>query len=87
MKYKALVSFTGLLSMAMGEVRDISDPSISSDLLKAGYIEEFKGDKKPEAPKAETEEAPKVEATEKEEPKEAPKPKKTTKPAKKRSSK
>lgn len=53
MKYKALVSFTGLLSMAMGEVRDISDPSISSDLVKAGYIEEFKGEKKaPEAPKA-----------------------------------
>lgn len=87
MKYKALVSFTGLLSMAMGEVRDISDPSISSDLLKAGYIEEFKGDQKAEALKAETKEAPKVEGGEPEAPKEAPKPKKTTKPAKKRSSK
>jgi hypothetical protein len=83
MKYKALVSFTGLLSMAMGEVRDISDPSISSDLVKAGYIEEFKGEKTaPEVPKAE---APKAEAKEPEA--EAPKAKKTTKPAKKRSSK
>jgi hypothetical protein len=82
MKYKALVSFTGLMSMAMGEVREISDPSISSDLIKAGYIEEFKGEKKaPEAPQAE---APKAEAKEPEA--EAPKAKKTAKP-KKRSSK
>jgi len=37
--YRALISFSGLVSMAMGEVRDISDPSIVQDLLKAGYIE------------------------------------------------
>lgn len=39
--YKALVSFSGVVSMAAGEVRDI-DPSVAADLLKAGYIEEVK---------------------------------------------
>lgn len=42
MMYKALVSFTGLVSMAVGEVREISDSSIAKDLLKAKYIEEVK---------------------------------------------
>lgn len=42
MMYKALVSFTGLVSMAVGDVREISDVSIAKDLLKAGYIEEVK---------------------------------------------
>lgn len=41
MKYKALVSFSGLLSMAEGEVRDISDSLIAKDLLNAGYIEKI----------------------------------------------
>lgn len=38
--YKAVVSFSGLVSMAEGEVREISDLTIVKDLLKAGYIEE-----------------------------------------------
>lgn len=38
MRYKALVSFSGQISMAMGEVREISDQSIVDDLLKARYI-------------------------------------------------
>ena len=38
MKYKALVSFSGLISMSMGEVREIEDPEIAKDLLKVGYI-------------------------------------------------
>lgn len=42
MKYRALVSFSGLISMAMGEVREISDEAIVIDLLNAGYIEELK---------------------------------------------
>ena len=42
MKYRALVSFSGLISMAMDEVREISDKSIVNDLLEAGYIEELK---------------------------------------------
>ena len=39
--YRAIKSFSGLIRMTTGEVRDISDPSIVEDLLKAGYIEEF----------------------------------------------
>ena len=39
MMYKALISFTGLVSMNKGEVGAIPDPSIAKDLLKAGYIE------------------------------------------------
>ncbi len=39
MKHKALVSFTGAVTMTKGEVREISDLAIVKDLLKAGYIE------------------------------------------------
>ena len=39
--YRAVTSFSGVISMAMGEVREISDPLIAEDLLKAGYIMEF----------------------------------------------
>jgi len=46
MKYKALMSFTGKVSMTMDEVREISDQSIAKDLLQAGYIEEVKTVKK-----------------------------------------
>ena len=38
MQYKAIVSFSGKVSMAMGQVRDISDESLAKDLLRAGYI-------------------------------------------------
>ena len=40
MMYRALVSFCGVVSMTMGEIGEISDPSIVTDLLKAGYIAE-----------------------------------------------
>lgn len=42
MKYKALVSFVGKISMAKGSVREISDKELISDLLNAKYIEEVK---------------------------------------------
>ncbi len=42
MMYRALLSFTGKISMAMGDVKEIKDTSIAKDLLKAGYIEEIK---------------------------------------------
>lgn len=45
MKYRALVSFTGLVSMAKDEVREISDLTIANGLLKAKYIEEVKAEK------------------------------------------
>lgn len=38
--YKALVSFCGVISMTKDEVRELSNPSVVADLLKAGYIEE-----------------------------------------------
>lgn len=41
-KYKAIKSFSGLVSMRGGEVKDITDTYIANDLLKAGYIEEIK---------------------------------------------
>jgi hypothetical protein len=40
--FKALKSFSGVVSMAEGEIKDISDPIVVNDLVKAGYIEEVK---------------------------------------------
>lgn len=40
MKIRALKSFCGALTMAQGDVREYSDETVLSDLLKAGYIEE-----------------------------------------------
>lgn len=42
MLYKALVSFSGVVSMAMGDIKEIKDESIANDLLKSGYIEEVR---------------------------------------------
>lgn len=53
MKYKALVSFSGLLTMAEGDEREIPDKAIANDLLKAGYIMELKADRKPRRKKGE----------------------------------
>lgn len=67
--YKALISFSGIVSMACGDVKDIKNKAVAEDLLRAGYIEEVKPEVKQEvAPEAEpqTEEA-------------KPKPKKTKK--------
>lgn len=38
MKYKALVSFSGLISMAEGEIRELKDENIINDLIKARFI-------------------------------------------------
>lgn len=54
MMYKALVSFSGVVSMQKGEVRTISDLSIAESLLKVKYIEEVKSpekEKKTKSPK------------------------------------
>lgn len=37
MKYKATVSFTGVVSMAVGDVKEL-DSSIADNLVKVGYI-------------------------------------------------
>ncbi len=39
--YKALKTFSGLVTMVEGEVKDILDKEAVKDLLKAGYIEEI----------------------------------------------
>lgn len=46
MKYKALVSFSGAVSMSKGQVREINDKYIVADLLQAGYIEPIEKQKK-----------------------------------------
>lgn len=46
MLYKALVSFTGKVTMAEGDVGEIPDITVAEDLLKAGYIEEIKKEPK-----------------------------------------
>ncbi len=37
--FRALVSFSGIISMAQGEVKDIKDQWLIDDLTRAGYIE------------------------------------------------
>lgn len=39
MKYKALISFAGAVSMGKGEIKEIEDKAIINDLLDAKYIE------------------------------------------------
>lgn len=51
MRFKALKSFGGKVSMYAGEVRELKDEAIIKDLLHAGYIE-------PEAQEAEIVEKP-----------------------------
>lgn len=47
--YKALISFGGAISMRKGEVKAITDKTVVADLIRAGYIEEIKTEKKPKA--------------------------------------
>lgn len=42
MKYRALVGFSGIVSMAKDEVKELADQNIIDDLLSANYIEEVK---------------------------------------------
>lgn len=44
--YKALKSFSGLVNMTKGEIKDLKDKNIIKDLLNAGYIEEVKEETK-----------------------------------------
>ena len=46
MKYEALVSFTGVITMAKGEVRELPDPLIIKDLLQAKYIKKVTAPRK-----------------------------------------
>lgn len=46
MKIKALISFSGLITMGIGEVRDVENKEMVKDLLEAGYVKKVvKADK------------------------------------------
>ena len=85
--YRAKISFSGLISMSAGEVREIGNPDLVKELLRAGFIEET--DEKPEIlePEEPKEEEPEEEPAEepeeelKEEAEEEKKPKTKTKVA------
>ena len=49
MKVKANVSFSGRISMAKGEKREITDEGLLKDLLTAGYVEEVVSAKRSKA--------------------------------------
>lgn len=38
MQYKALISFCGIENMVKGQVKELKNPDIISDLLRCGYI-------------------------------------------------
>lgn len=63
MAYKACVSFSGLkISMAKGQIREITDAALVADLLKAGYIVPYEAtDKKPAEEKPKNKRKGKVE--------------------------
>lgn len=46
MLYRALKSFSGRISMHKGEEKAITDKTVIADLLRCGYIEEVKPQKK-----------------------------------------
>ena len=43
--YKALVSFSGNISMSKGQIKEIKDKELIKDLIKANYIEEVPQEK------------------------------------------
>lgn len=52
MAYRALRSFSGLVTMVKGEVRDIADEEIAKDLIRAGYIVDLSEKQKEKAAKS-----------------------------------
>ena len=62
MKIEALTNFCGKLSMTQGEVRDYSDETVVSDLLKAGYVKMAEADDTEKKTKSTTRKAVKVSA-------------------------
>ena len=53
--YKALKSFSGLVSMTKGQIKDIKDENIINDLLRCGYIEKVENEIKEKVEKVEEE--------------------------------
>lgn len=53
MAYKATRSFSGIVSMKKGDVKDIKDVEVAKDLLRAGYVIALEEEKAEESkPKA-----------------------------------
>ena len=52
MAYRALKSFSGLISMIKGEVREIEDEYIAKDLVRCGFVVDLS--EKQKAAKSET---------------------------------
>ena len=42
MKYEAIESFSGIISMSKGEVREIPNVELAEELKKAGFIKVYK---------------------------------------------
>lgn len=80
MKVKAIKSFVGVVSMNLGEEKDLQPSEVVNDLVKAGYVKVI--DDKPATPKKATEKPKTEEKTEVKE-KAKPKGKATTKKNKK----
>lgn len=63
-EYKALKGFAGLFSMRKGDIKEIKDEALVSDLLKAGYIEPVEAKAiEPESVAPEANESEPIEAT------------------------
>ena len=45
--YKATKSFSGIISMKKGDVREIKDVEVAKDLIRAGYVIELADESKP----------------------------------------
>lgn len=60
--YKAIKSFSGVVSMRKGETREITNAAVAADLLRAGYVVEIKPERvKDPEPKTETQKEPETE--------------------------
>lgn len=57
MAYRALKSFSGLISMIKGEVREIEDEYIAKDLVRCGFVVDLS--EKQKAAKSENQKATK----------------------------
>ena len=57
--YRALISFSGLVSAVAGQEIDIPEKWIAQDLLSAGYIEEISPEQEKQATKKGNKKTPK----------------------------
>lgn len=46
MTIKALVNFSGIISMSKGEIRNVENDEVLNDLISAGYVKEVNANKK-----------------------------------------